>query len=463
MKNYRRTRIFSMFFFNFSFLKALFKQELSWQKRKRTQKTTCKKNHRVQEATDEQTPHRARAQTQREIVRTYLQQVSRKQPKKRTGRPSKLKVRDVRRIFCPGTVSQPSSRKIAALLEEKANEDNPLHQTQKSPKLTTKHKQLRVEFAARHINKLDEFKLTIYADEKKFNLAGTDGCQYYWPDLRNEREKYSCNVAGGGSVMIWVGFSYHGKIEIAFLERRQNSAKYVKKLEQYLVPAIEESKRQNGRSLALFQQDNASVHSSGESMEFIKSLDTERLKWPAKSPDSNPIENVWGVLARSVYSNGRQFSTRAELKREIEKCWRELDQYAAKLSISKEETKVCLYFFVGSKCEKLTFLFQFLLFLHVVFCVLFLFCHESSCLNSAFKNEKLKKKIEKTGCVYNFSYDCISSRYNRTKSNVHSKILNNSVHVPGIHASPIGATFDCYGSLFARKAVYGILLSIILI
>ena len=59
------------------------------------------------------------------IVRTYLRQASRKQPKKRVGRPSKLKVRDVRRIFRLATVSQMSSKKIAALLEEKAKEDNP--------------------------------------------------------------------------------------------------------------------------------------------------------------------------------------------------------------------------------------------------------------------------------------------------------------------------------------------------
>nr|CCA23754.1 protein T04A11.11 putative [Albugo laibachii Nc14] len=257
------------------------------------------------------------------IVRTYLQQASRKQPKKRTGRPSKLKIRDVRRIFRLATVSQLSSKKIAARLEEKANEDNQsstftLHYTtvlkvlraskfakyikrKKSPRLTTKHKQLRVEFAARHLNKLDEFKLTIYRGEMKFNLDGPDGCQYYWHDLWNEREKYSCNVAGGGSVM-----------------RAPKVSKIRQTLKQYLVPAIEELKRQSGRSLAHFQQDNASVHSSGESMKFIKNLDAETVKWPAKIPDLNPIENVWGVLTRSVYANGRQFSTRTELKCELD-------------------------------------------------------------------------------------------------------------------------------------------------
>ena len=77
--------------------------------------------------------------------------------------------------------------------------------------------------------------------------------------------------------MIWDGFSYYGKSEIAFLKGHQNSAKYVQTLKQYLVPAIEELKCQSGRSLALFQQDNASVHSPGESIEFIR-LSTQRQR-----------------------------------------------------------------------------------------------------------------------------------------------------------------------------------------
>ena len=37
------------------------------------------------------------------------------------------------------------------------------------------------------------------------------------------------------------------------------------------------------------------------------------MHWPAKSPDLNPIENMWGVLARAVYRHERQFSSKGEL------------------------------------------------------------------------------------------------------------------------------------------------------
>ena len=42
------------------------------------------------------------------------------------------------------------------------------------------------------------------------------------------------------------------------------------------------------------------------------------MKWPANSPDLNPIENLWSVLKRRIYQDGRQFKTKNELWEEIQ-------------------------------------------------------------------------------------------------------------------------------------------------
>ena len=48
--------------------------------------------------------------------------------------------------------------------------------------------------------------------------------------------------------------------------------------------------------------------------------------WPAKSPDLNPIENLWGILAREVYKDGVQFQDKESLKAAIVKAWTNIDQ-----------------------------------------------------------------------------------------------------------------------------------------
>ena len=54
------------------------------------------------------------------------------------------------------------------------------------------------------------------------------------------------------------------------------------------------------------------------------------LKGPSHSPDLNPIEKVWGLLSRSVYSNGKQYFIVQELKDDLNEAWKELDEQGLK-------------------------------------------------------------------------------------------------------------------------------------
>ena len=48
------------------------------------------------------------------------------------------------------------------------------------------------------------------------------------------------------------------------------------------------------------------------------------LPWPAGSPDLNIIENLWGVLARSVYKDNKQFGSKEELKKAMHRAWNDI-------------------------------------------------------------------------------------------------------------------------------------------
>ena len=66
----------------------------------------------------------------------------------------------------------------------------------------------------------------------------------------------------------------------------------------------------------------------------------EVLKWPTRSPDLNPIENVWGLLAGEVYSNGKQYFSVQELKDALNKTWKKRDEKSLKPFLDSLKNRV---------------------------------------------------------------------------------------------------------------------------
>ena len=151
-------------------------------------------------------------------------------------------------------------------------------------------------------------------------MDGPDGNQFYWHDLRKEEEYFSKRPSGGGSIMIWAAFGYNRKTQIVFLKGRQKSEDYINVMRNHLLPNAENLAGENW----IFKQDNASIHVSKYSKKWFSDQKINLVDWPTKSPDLNLIENLWGILLRKVYSNGRQFHSVPQLKAEIVKCWDEI-------------------------------------------------------------------------------------------------------------------------------------------
>ena len=110
--------------------------------------------------------------------------------------------------------------------------------------------------------------------------------------------------------MVWGAFCQRGTSPLMILEGHQNSTAYMKTLEEGLLPFAAQKYGNNW----IFQQDRASIHTSGATMEWMEQHNMEVLDWPSRSPDLNPIENLWGSLVRRVYAGGRQFQSVHQLK-----------------------------------------------------------------------------------------------------------------------------------------------------
>jgi hypothetical protein len=75
----------------------------------------------------------------------------------------------------------------------------------------------------------------------------------------------------------------------------------------------------------IFQADNASVHVSSSTKEWLLKHSVHALNWQACYPDLNPKENIWAVLVRENYANGRQFCSISDLKSAIMEAWETID------------------------------------------------------------------------------------------------------------------------------------------
>ena len=248
--------------------------------------------------------------------------------KPRSGRPTKITQRDRRRICRLAATGQYSlgeiSREIpcrpcTSVVYDVIQSQDWLKYVKLNhkPPLTEAHKAARLTLARNCLHPDHKWSKVIFSDEKKFNLDGPDGWAKYWRDLRTEPEIFSKRRFGGGSLMVWAGFSSRGTTAIAFIDGTVNSLKYQEILKQYLLPSINAIVGQDW----VFQQDNATPHTSKSTKAWFAEHGISVMFWSACSPDLNPIENLWGNLARLVYRNRAQYSTIAELRAVIVEAW----------------------------------------------------------------------------------------------------------------------------------------------
>lgn len=162
--------------------------------------------------------------------------------------------------------------------------------------ITANHAAARLHFAQTNLNR--NWQNVIFSDEKVFTTSN-DTLKVLW---RRKNTRYDVqNVqttrrSGRISCGVWGWMSAAGPGEIVPITGRLTGDDYRDILEDVFLPSA--------RVLfpdgpLYFVQDNCPIHTSRPVRTwFDNNPEVIRIPWPAKSPDFNVIENLWGLMVR---------------------------------------------------------------------------------------------------------------------------------------------------------------------
>ena len=182
--------------------------------------------------------------------------------------------------------------------------------------LTEDHKKDRVKFAHSIFQNNIDFDLLVFSDESRFCLGPDNRCRWM---RKNDRTNdcFSDHDKFSKSIMVYGAIGKNYKSELVFCDSNVDSQSYKQNIIKSGMIQVLDLKYGSGNYI--FMQDGAPAHKSSETSLFLKKRLTYLKKWPANSPDLNPIEHVWGAMKRIL--KNKQFRDLASMKIAVQEIW----------------------------------------------------------------------------------------------------------------------------------------------
>ncbi|GFS74198.1 transposable element Tc1 transposase [Trichonephila clavipes] len=162
--------------------------------------------------------------------------------------------------------------------------------------------------------------------ESRFSLSSDCRRQLIWresgttyrPENIQEKDRYpTC------SIMVWAGIMINGRTRLHVVANgTMTGQRYI---DEVLLPHVRLFRGAVGDKF-VFMDDNATCHRTLAVQDCLDSEGIQRLVWTARSPDLNPIENVWDALGRQVAGRNYPPTNKNTLIRALTEEWDKLPQ-----------------------------------------------------------------------------------------------------------------------------------------
>lgn len=174
-----------------------------------------------------------------------------------------------------------------------------------------------------HMTVENYWRKVIFSDETQVVL-GKDRKVYIW---RKDNEKWLPRCLGEHSdpnpqvqtsVMFWGCVTYDGVGTLVPVDGNINSQKYTDILDDNLWPVVS---KVFPNSPWIFQDDNATPHTSRYTIQWKQRNQIPCMMWPAQSPDINIIENVWRKMKILLQRRVHEIHSRNDLIDTVLEIW----------------------------------------------------------------------------------------------------------------------------------------------
>ncbi|GFU71034.1 transposable element Tcb2 transposase [Trichonephila clavipes] len=123
--------------------------------------------------------------------------------------------------------------------------------------------------------------------------------------------------------MVWASIMINGRTRLHVVANgTMTGQRYI---DEVLLPHVRLFRGAVGDKF-VFMDDNATCHRTLTVQDCLDSEGIQRLVWPARSTDINPIENVWDALGRQVAGRNYPPTNKNTLIRALREEWDKLPQ-----------------------------------------------------------------------------------------------------------------------------------------